>query len=173
MHEAKSGVKKCVNFVYKCQLWLRNSSSYFHFQSFFILNTNRNMNLHFSSTLALNLATCMESHSVAHAQSGVRDFFLVCLRSGQVCAYAPEQHVSASIFRRYSRGLHLAIPQTDAWPIPISLRYRSSCCNHGAHCWPVGLLHSRGSLTKIIWWAGSVSRNEPHVHTAAAETHGQ
>ena len=35
--------------------------------------------------------------------------------------------------------------QTDAWPIPISLRCRSTCCNHEEHGRPVGCLHSRGS----------------------------
>ena len=43
-------------------------------------------------------------------------------RSGQVWEHELEQRVAATTFRRYSRGLHVAIPQVDAWPIPISLR---------------------------------------------------
>ena len=46
----------------------------------------------------------------------------------------PEQHVAAFTFRRHFRGLHLAIAQADVWPIPISLRCQSTCCNHEAVC---------------------------------------
>ena len=53
-----------------------------------------------------------------------------------------------------SSSLRLAIPQADAWPIPISLRCRSTCCNHEARCQPIGLLYSRDSLTERIWSAG-------------------
>ena len=68
------------------------------------------------------------------------------VRSGM--EHEPEQCVAASTFRQYSRGLHLVIPQADAWPIPISLRCQSTCYNHEAHGQPVGLLHSRGSLAE-------------------------
>ena len=71
--------------------------------------------------------------------------------SGQVWEHAPEQRVAASTFRWYSRGLRLAISQADDWPIPISLRCRSTCCNHEARGRPIGLLHSQDSLAERIW----------------------
>ena len=72
------------------------------------------------------------------------------VQSGQVWENAPEQCVTAFTFRRYDRGLRLAIPQADVWPIPISLRCQSTCCNHEARGQHSGLLHSRGFLTEII-----------------------
>ena len=72
------------------------------------------------------------------------------VRSCQVREHAPEQRVASSTFHWYSRGLRLAIPQADAWPIPISLRCRSTCCNHEVRGRPIGLLHSRDSLAERI-----------------------
>ena len=85
--------------------------------------------------------------------SGNHSLFMRTLatRSGQVWEHVPEQSITASTFRRYSRGHRLAIPQADAWPIPISLRCRPTCCNHEARGRPIGLLHSRGSLAERIW----------------------
>ena len=71
--------------------------------------------------------------------------------SGQIWEHTPEQRVAASTFHRYSRGFRLVIPQADAWPNPISLRYRSTCCNHEARGRPIGLLHPRDSLAERIW----------------------
>ena len=45
-----------------------------------------------------------------------------------------------------SKGLKF-LPQA----IPISLRCRSTCCNHKACGRPIGLLHSRDSLAERIW----------------------
>ena len=45
------------------------------------------------------------------------------VRSGQVWEHTPEQRVAASILRRYSFGLRLAIAQADARPaMPASFR---------------------------------------------------
>jgi len=79
------------------------------------------------------------------------------VRSSQAWEHAPDQRVAASTFRRNSRSLRLAIHQADAWPIPISLRCWSTCCNHETRGRPIGLLHSGGSLADRIWWAGSAS----------------
>ena len=51
------------------------------------------------------------------------DFFHVSgkVRSGQVWEHAPEQRIIASTFRRYSRGLRLAIHQADLLEMPINL----------------------------------------------------
>ena len=46
----------------------------------------------------------------------------VMRKSGQVWEHVPEQCITASTFRRYSRSLHLAIPYADAQPLSISLR---------------------------------------------------
>ena len=76
-------------------------------------------------------------------------------------------------FPLVSRGLHLTIPQADAWPIPISLRCSSTCCNHESSGQPVALLHSRGSLAKRIWWAGSASGKRatcPYSHSWHSRT---
>ena len=84
------------------------------------------------------------------------------VRSGQVWEHAPELHVAASTFRWYSRGLHLAIPQADAWPIPISLRCRSTCCNHEAHGRPIGSsTHETPSLRESGEWRRQMGR--PHA----------
>ena len=45
---------------------------------------------------------------------------LLWLRSCQVWEHAPKQRVAAPTFRRYSRGLGLPIPQTDAWVGPLA-----------------------------------------------------
>ena len=52
---------------------------------------------------------------------------------------------SDTLLRRmlqYSRSLRLAIAPADAWPIPISFRCGSTCCNHEARGRPICLLHS-------------------------------
>ena len=73
------------------------------------------------------------------------------IRSGQVWEHGPEHRIAASTFRRYSRGLRLTNPQADAWPSPISVRCRSTCCNHEARGRPIGLLLSRDSIAERIW----------------------
>ena len=77
--------------------------------------------------------------------------------SGDVWEHTPEQRVAVSTFHLYSRGLRLAIPQEDDWPITISLRYSTTCCNHEARGQTIGLLQSQGSNAERIWWAGSAS----------------
>ena len=93
-------------------------------------------------------------------------------RSGQVWEHAPEQRAATSTFRRYSRGLRLAIPKADAWPITISLRCLSTCCNNEAHGWPVASsTHEAPSLRESDerdWH----QENEPHGQTVAADAHG-
>ena len=74
----------------------------------------------------------------------------VIRKSGHVREQAPEQRVAASTFCRYSRCLHLAISLADAWPIPISLKCQSTCCNHKAHGQAIGLLYPHGSLVERI-----------------------
>ena len=88
------------------------------------------------------------------------------VRSGQVWEHAPEQRVTASTFHWHSRGLRLAIAQADAWPISITLRCSSTCCNHKARGRPIGFLHSRDSLTERIWRAGSIHPSNGTIHCA-------
>ena len=51
-----------------------------------------------------------------HHQAGLQ------VRSGQVWEHATKQRITVSTFHRDSRNFRLAIPQADAWRIPISLR---------------------------------------------------
>ena len=95
-----------------------------------------------------------------------------CDRSGQVWEHAPEQRIAASTFRRYSRGLRPAIPQADARPIPISLRCRSTCCNHEARGQPIGLSTHETPSLRESGEQDQRQENEPHVHTAGDDTHG-
>ena len=79
----------------------------------------------------------------------LRAICAVPMQSGQVWEHAGA--ACRCIHFPYSRGLRLDIPQADSWPITISLRCRSTCCNHEARGRPIGLLHSRDSLAERIW----------------------
>jgi len=61
-----------------------------------------------------NINLCIKREKVCGVHCGIQ------VRSDQVWEHAPEQHVAASTFQRYSRGLCLAIPQADAEPSPSS-----------------------------------------------------